>query len=103
VFAGGDAVTGTTFIVDAIAAGHRAAHSIGDYLVAGQISHLTYGNAPVAKINPDEVNFRLTLQPSLATPRSEFIKRPAVERINFGKYTQGLGSGGPSQRPLSAL
>ncbi len=32
VFAGGDAVTGTTFIVDAIAAGHKAARSITAYL-----------------------------------------------------------------------
>src|SRR5574341_146775 len=32
IFAGGDAVTGTAFIVDAIAAGHRAARSIEDYL-----------------------------------------------------------------------
>jgi NADPH-dependent glutamate synthase beta subunit-like oxidoreductase len=33
IFAGGDAVTGTAFIVDAIAAGHRAARSITAYLV----------------------------------------------------------------------
>jgi heterodisulfide reductase subunit A-like polyferredoxin len=32
IFAGGDAVTGTTFVVDAIAAGHKAARSIDRYL-----------------------------------------------------------------------
>jgi heterodisulfide reductase subunit A-like polyferredoxin len=32
VFAGGDAVTGTTFVVDAIEAGHRAAKAIESYL-----------------------------------------------------------------------
>jgi NADPH-dependent glutamate synthase beta subunit-like oxidoreductase len=31
IFAGGDAVTGTAFIVDAIAAGHRAARSIAAF------------------------------------------------------------------------
>ena len=32
IFAGGDVVTGTTFVVDAIAAGHKAARSIEAYL-----------------------------------------------------------------------
>jgi NADPH-dependent glutamate synthase beta subunit-like oxidoreductase len=32
IFAGGDVVTGTTFVVDAIAAGHKAARSIHTYL-----------------------------------------------------------------------
>jgi len=32
IFAGGDAVTGTSFIVTAIAAGHRAARSISAHL-----------------------------------------------------------------------
>ena len=35
IFAGGDAVTGTTFVVDAIAAGHKAARSIEAYLKDG--------------------------------------------------------------------
>ena len=32
IFAGGDVVTGTTFVVDAISAGHKAARSIEAYL-----------------------------------------------------------------------
>jgi NADPH-dependent glutamate synthase beta subunit-like oxidoreductase len=32
LFAGGDVITGTSFIVDAIAAGHKAARSIDRYL-----------------------------------------------------------------------
>src|SRR5512136_1311197 len=35
IFAGGDAVTGTTFVVDAIAAGHKAARSMDAYLRQG--------------------------------------------------------------------
>jgi len=91
VFAGGDAVTGTTFIVDAIAAGHRVAHSIGDYLVVGQISNLTYGNAPVAKISPKQVDWHITTQAALAAPRTEFTKRPAIERVlDFAEVYAGL-------------
>ena len=49
VFAGGDAVSGTTFVVDAIAAGHKAALSIDRYLRG-------LGPAP-AEEKPDVVKF----------------------------------------------
>ena len=40
IFAGGDAVTGTSFIVDGIAAGHRAAKSIHHFLTGNHFSSL---------------------------------------------------------------
>lgn len=40
VFAGGDAVTGTQFVVDAIAAGHRAACSIDRYLKGEELKQI---------------------------------------------------------------
>ncbi|HEX9017215.1 MAG TPA: FAD-dependent oxidoreductase, partial [Chloroflexota bacterium] len=47
VFAGGDAVTGTTFVVDAIAAGHRAAASIDRYLRDAVILNASEGSGPL--------------------------------------------------------
>ncbi len=79
IFAGGDAVTGTSFIVDAIAAGHRAASSIQSYLgvqVSNSASH-----TPVAKLAPDEVQERMTSGKASVAARVESTRRPVLERI----------------------
>ncbi|UCD97540.1 MAG: FAD-dependent oxidoreductase [Chloroflexota bacterium] len=78
IFAGGDAVTGTTFIVDAIAAGHRASRSIQEYLSGVQIP-----SAPlqeVAQLSQQDVFQRInTLHVSLSR-RNEVPARLATER-----------------------
>ncbi len=83
IFAGGDAVTGTTFVVDAIAAGHKAARAIDAYLrdeanrvwppVVEVVERL-----PEAKLTP-ELREEL-MQTSSQAPRFEPPKRSAQER-----------------------
>jgi heterodisulfide reductase subunit A-like polyferredoxin len=83
IFAGGDAVTGTTFVVDAIDAGHKAARAIEAYLkdekdrvwppVVEAVERL-----PEAKIDPDlkEQLIEISSQASRFEPK----KRTAAER-----------------------
>jgi len=78
IFAGGDAVTGTAFIVDAIAAGHRAASSIRSYL-GGQAS--SREQEPVATLTPEEVRERVSTGKASQAARAESTSRPAAERI----------------------
>ncbi len=92
IFAGGDAVTGTSFIVDAIAAGHRAAKSINAYLAQSQLP-VTDHQLPstVAKLTPDEVQERITTGKASDALRVEMPKREPAERISdFSEITHAL-------------
>jgi heterodisulfide reductase subunit A-like polyferredoxin len=83
VFAGGDAVTGTTFIVDAIAAGHKAAHSIDAYLAGEQPTgwRSTNEHQNVVEFSPEEARAKLASSPAIsAASRSELPKLPVSER-----------------------
>jgi heterodisulfide reductase subunit A-like polyferredoxin len=89
IFAGGDAVTGTTFVVDAIAAGHRAARSISAYLGVEQAAKAP--EKPVARLAPEEVYQRLAAGKAASTPRAEAPKRPAEQRkADFEEVYAGL-------------
>jgi len=103
IFAGGDAVTGTAFIVDAIDFGHRAAHSISAYLVNSEqepipsteeLEHKHLAEEiclEVAKLSLDEVNERIVSGDASSLPRIEVPKRPAAERrTDFGEMFGGL-------------
>jgi heterodisulfide reductase subunit A-like polyferredoxin len=95
IFAGGDAVTGTAFVVDAIASGHRAARSISAYLcqpggpVAVWPPALDAGERPAqAVLDPQEARALLAAKPDR---RAEPRKRPANERKrDFGEIEAAL-------------
>ena len=90
VFAGGDAVTGTAFIVDAIAAGHKAARSIDRYL-NGEFLAEEEAEPPTVTLEPDEVQHRLAANEAKTTPRVETRPRPAAERRrDFREVYAGL-------------
>ncbi|HUW09484.1 MAG TPA: FAD-dependent oxidoreductase, partial [Anaerolineae bacterium] len=93
LFAGGDVVTNTSFIVDAIAAGHRAAWSIGLYLqgklVAAEDGTLAapagmeaYGSNPVplVEISEAEARSRVAGGEASTEERHEPARLPAEER-----------------------
>ncbi len=90
IFAGGDVVTGTTFIVDAIAAGHRAASAISGYLVGDNHGEAVIQHE-VVKMDQVEVKNRIAIQPSASIHRSEFTKRLAeVRKFDFNEIFGGL-------------
>lgn len=90
VFSGGDAVTGTAFVVDAIAAGHKAAEGIDRYLRGEPL--LSTGSQPAAaSLDPVEVKQRLAADGALQVERVELKPRPAAERrLDFAEIYRGL-------------
>jgi NADPH-dependent glutamate synthase beta subunit-like oxidoreductase/coenzyme F420-reducing hydrogenase delta subunit len=85
VFSGGDAVTGASSVVDAIASGHRAARSIDRYLKG----------LPLKKedlpINPEIREFELEGQPANKASRMENTKTGIAERVHsFTEIEQGM-------------
>ena len=90
LFAGGDAVTGTTFVVDAIAAGHKAAGSIDRY-VRGEPAMPSAAKAPVAVLEPEEALRRVAEAERPTLPRAEPSRRSAAERrSDFREVYAGL-------------
>ncbi len=95
VFAGGDAVTGTAFVVDAIAAGHRAARSISAYVrrqggpVVVWPPAVDANERPAqAGLDPEEARAQLATKPAR---RAEPRRRPASERKgDFGEIEAAL-------------
>ncbi len=81
VYAGGDAVTGTSFIVNAIEAGHRAASSISAHLaeaafVPGILYPSEESGSRVARLSLQQAEERVTTH----IPRVEMTKRSPVKR-----------------------
>jgi len=115
IFAGGDAVTGTAFIVDAIAAGHRAAESIGAYLNEGlsfsqaikptdQESRVQHGNGGVARLDEFEVAGRIASGKAAAVPRVEVSRRSPDERkADFIEISSGLSEAQARQEAARCL
>ena len=58
VFAAGDVTTGTAFVIDAIAAGHKAATSILQYLRGENLEPKPKSQSPVAKWTAEEMEGR---------------------------------------------
>ena len=91
LFAGGDAVAGAGFIIEAIAAGHKAANSISRYLQPStpKIQPSTFNNA--VKLTPGEIASRV--ESGAASPRERAGRKlvPADERIHsFGEFASAL-------------
>jgi heterodisulfide reductase subunit A-like polyferredoxin len=90
IYAGGDVVTGTTFIVDAIAAGHKAAAAIDAYVMGAQ-PPVSRPHPPKVEISTADVRERVKTNHALQVERHEMAKRPAVERrAEFAEVTADL-------------
>jgi heterodisulfide reductase subunit A-like polyferredoxin len=92
IYAGGDAVTGTAFIVDAIAAGHKAARSI-DWWLSNVAGPLVAEDQVPPCVELDEAAVRAKLISGAVSTesRNEMRKRPADERSgDFAEVYLGL-------------
>ena len=96
LFAGGDVVTGTAFIVDAIAAGHRAAWAIDLYL-QGRLGDWETGRlvdweiGEVVELTEAEAQAKVDRGEASVAARHETHKLPAVERMrDFREVYGGL-------------
>ena len=83
LFAGGDVVTGTAFVVDAIAAGHKAASSMDAYLRGQDPSGFPKpeGSIEVAELTDEEARAQVASGAVSDAPRHEVSKLPAAERV----------------------
>lgn len=90
IFAGGDAVTGTSFIVNAIAAGHTAARSIDRFLKGEDIA-VKVIRPPKITLETHDIQSRMIENSALQTERVETQARPAAERkLDFAEVYAGL-------------
>jgi heterodisulfide reductase subunit A-like polyferredoxin len=93
VFAAGDATTSTSFVIEAVAAGHKAADSIRRYLRGENLESRDDADLPVVKLNPTEIAARvregeIELKPRVPMAALEAAsRRRSFEEVNLG-YTE---------------
>jgi NADPH-dependent glutamate synthase beta subunit-like oxidoreductase/Pyruvate/2-oxoacid:ferredoxin oxidoreductase delta subunit len=98
VSAGGDVVTGTRFIVDAIAAGHKAAHALDTYLRTGVPAawQATNPSQKIVELTPDESRAKLRkpgANYAADLPRREMSKlAPDERKKSFVEMYQGFSA-----------
>ncbi len=90
IFAAGDVTTGTTYVVEAVAAGHKAAASMHRYLRGEEMEREASPKLPVVKMAKEEVEERVVKGEVKVTPRVPMGASPAVQRVS--SFTEvGLG------------
>jgi heterodisulfide reductase subunit A-like polyferredoxin len=91
VFAAGDATTGTTFVIEAVAAGHKVAASIHAHL-AGEPIKRASAAAPVARITQQEADARLARGEFRRVGRQPMPVLPLPQRTSgFAELESGYG------------
>jgi heterodisulfide reductase subunit A-like polyferredoxin len=89
LFAGGDVATGMAFVVDAIAAGHRAAAGIHAFLRGATVE--PEAAVPVAKLTAAQIETRLARGQVRRQPRADVhALPPQFRRASFGEIDEGL-------------
>ncbi|NWF54918.1 MAG: FAD-dependent oxidoreductase [Syntrophaceae bacterium] len=90
VFAAGDATTGTAYVIEAVAAGHKAASSMHRYLRGEEMEPAPPPELPVVKMTKEEVGERMAKGEVKITPRVPMAASPADKRISSFREV-GLG------------
>ncbi len=90
VFAAGDSVSGTSFVIEAVASGHTAARSILRYLEGKHLEPPREPDLPVVHLSRDELDERLVRGEIHPQPRVPLPELPIQERIsNFAEVEGG--------------
>ena len=82
VFAAGDATTGTGYVVEAIAAGHKAAASMNRYLRGEEMDPAVQPGLPVVKMTEGEIEEKLSRGEIRVSPRIAVRNPPASQRAS---------------------
>ena len=82
VFAAGDATTGTAYVIEAVAAGHKAAASMHRYLRGEEMEPAPKPELPVVKMVKEEVQERVAKGEVKVTPRVKMAASPAGQRVS---------------------
>ncbi len=90
VFAAGDSVSGTAFVVEAVASGHKAAASIQRYLQGEALESKPKPELPVVKLNREEAQARALETRARPGPRVPVPELPVeMRRAGFDEVERG--------------
>ncbi|MFZ5911164.1 MAG: FAD-dependent oxidoreductase [Chloroflexota bacterium] len=90
VFAAGDSVSGTAFVIEAVASGHKAAESILYYLQGEALERPPKPELPVVKLTQQEIDDRIARGEIKRQPRVPLPELPVEQRIrNFAEIEGG--------------
>ncbi|MFO7741149.1 MAG: FAD-dependent oxidoreductase [Anaerolineae bacterium] len=90
VFAAGDATTGTAFVIEAVAQGHKVAQSIHRYLRGDELEPPPEPELPVVELTQAEIEERIARGEVHVQPRVPMDEIPVDERVStFQEVTTG--------------
>ncbi|MBM3181156.1 MAG: FAD-binding protein [Chloroflexi bacterium] len=90
VFAAGDSVSGTAFVIEAVASGHKAAESILRYLQGENLEPAHKPELPVVKLTREEIADRMARGEIKVQPRIPLPELSVEQRIgNFAEVEGG--------------
>ncbi len=89
VFAAGDSVSGTSFVIEAVNSGHQAAESIMRYLHAQPLEPAPKPKLPVVHLTRQEIDERLQSGEIHIQPRISMPELPVSQRIDNFQEVEG--------------
>ncbi|MBN2149182.1 MAG: FAD-dependent oxidoreductase [Anaerolineales bacterium] len=90
VFAAGDSVSGTAFVIEAVDSGHKAASTIIRYLSGDHLEPLAKPKLPVVHLEQEEIEQRIRRGEIRLQPRIPLPELPVEQRIaNFAEVEHG--------------
>jgi heterodisulfide reductase subunit A-like polyferredoxin len=104
VFAAGDSVSGTAFVIEAVASGHTAARSIIRYLQGEHLEPPPKPELPVVKLTREEIDARMARGEIKRQPRVPLPELPVEKRIdNFVEVEGGYDDQSAQQEAARCL
>ncbi len=104
VFAAGDSVSGTAFVIEAVNSGHTAARSIMRYLQGQHLEPPHHPELPVVKLTREEINARMARGEIKRQPRVPLPELPVAQRIdNFIEVEGGYDDQSAQQEAARCL
>ncbi len=89
VFAAGDTVSGTSFVIEAVASGHTAAESIKRYLQGAQLEPPQEPDLPVVHLSQEEIDGRVARGEIKRQARVPMPWLPLEERVHSFAEVEG--------------
>jgi heterodisulfide reductase subunit A-like polyferredoxin len=90
VFAAGDSVSGTSFVIEAVDSGHKSAQTMIRYLKGEYLEPPPKPDLPVVHLSRTEIDARITRGEIKLHPRQPLIELPINQRIdNFSEVENG--------------
>jgi heterodisulfide reductase subunit A-like polyferredoxin len=104
VFAAGDSVSGTAFVIEAVNSGHTAARSIIRFLQGEHLEPPHHPDLPVVKLTREEIDARMARGEIKRQPRVPLPELPVEKRIdNFVEVEGGYDDQSAQQEAARCL